>query len=349
MRVNTFPGAMTVKSGERVLIPGEDYLVKASSAGIHGSFPLVFVSLDMLQTDSAFDALKAMNLRRSLVVLDTMSFDKEHIDKRYKFIEHNGLRSAGVVIQSKRRLIWTVARNQATYFSLEIKPGALSRKDSILSLDVDAKFVNRFKARNVWGMVKGTEFPDSFLVVTAHYDHLGMMGENTRFPGANDNASGTSMMLDLARYYANHPQKLSMVFIAFAAEEAGLVGSKYYTEHPAFTLDNIRFLLNLDLLGTGQEGITAVNATLFESEFDLLKELNDKGGYLPKVVRRGKAANSDHYWFSEKGVHCFFIYQMGSYDHYHDTGDKPELLPMVGYQNTIKLVEDFFSALQKSN
>lgn len=105
--------------------------------------------------------------------------------------------------------------------------------------------------------------------------------------------------------------------------------------------------MNLDLEGTGQDGITAVNATEYVDDFELLVSVNESGHYLPKVAPRGKAANSDHYWFSEQGVHCFFIYQMGSYDHYHDPGDKPELLPLTAFETTQQLVIGFFTELQR--
>ena len=118
-------------------------------------------------------------------------------------------------------------------------------------------------------MVKGTAQPDSFIFITAHYDHLGGMGKDTYFPGANDNASGDALLLSLAKYYVAHPAKYSIGFILFAGEEAGLVGSKYYTENPIVPLKNIRFLINTDLAGTGDEGITVVNATEFPNEFAL--------------------------------------------------------------------------------
>ena len=89
------------------------------------------------------------------------------------------------------------------------------------------------------------------------------MGKDVYFPGANDNASGVAMLLNLANYYSkkeNQP-KCSIAFIAFAGEEAGLLGSKYFSEHPLIPLNKMKFLVNLDLLGTGDEGMMVVNAT----------------------------------------------------------------------------------------
>ncbi|WP_448636180.1 M28 family peptidase [Pedobacter panaciterrae] len=79
------------------------------------------------------------------------------------------------------------------------------------------------------------------MVITAHYDHLGGMGNKTYFPGANDNASGISFLLSLAKYYAANPQPYTMAFICFAGEEAGLLGSKYFTEYPLLALQKSGF------------------------------------------------------------------------------------------------------------
>ena len=189
--------------------------------------------------------------------------------------------------------------------------------------------------------------PDSFIFITAHYDHLGGMGLNTFFPGANDNASGVSLLLNLARYYSMSPQRYSIGFICFAGEEAGLVGSKFYTEYPLRPLDNIRFLLNTDLAGTGEEGITVVNATEFPEAFSLLKGINDEYKLLPAVKERGKAANSDHYYFSEKGVPAFFFYTMGGIKAYHDIFDRPETLPLDRHEELFRLVSLFVEGIQK--
>jgi Zn-dependent M28 family amino/carboxypeptidase len=167
------------------------------------------------------------------------------------------------------------------------------------------------------------------------------MGKDTYFPGANDNASGISLLLNLAHYYASHPAKYSIGFICFAGEEAGLLGSKYYTENPLVPLKNIRFLINTDLAGTGDEGITVVNATEFPREFAYMNAINDEDKLLIKIYPRGKAANSDHYFFTEKGVPAFFFYTMGGIKAYHDVFDKAETLPLNEHEDLFKLIVQF--------
>jgi hypothetical protein len=104
----------------------------------------------------------------------------------------------------------------------------------------------------------------------------------------------------------------------------------------------------MDMLGTGEEGITAVNATVYPREFAMLRRANDDGHYLVKVAARGKAANSDHYWFTERGVPAFFIYTMGGIKAYHDVYDVSKTLPLNEYNNLFKLVVAFNTALMKN-
>jgi Zn-dependent M28 family amino/carboxypeptidase len=138
-----------------------------------------------------------------------------------------------------------------------------------------------------------------------------------------------------------------MVFIAFGAEEAGLVGSSYFVTHPLIDLKRIKFLLNMDIMGTGEDGITVVNATEYPSAYEKLKAINDKEKLLKEVKKRGKAANSDHYPFSEKGVSAFFIYTMGGIKAYHDIYDRAETLPLNEFDKLFKLITIFAEKLQQ--
>jgi aminopeptidase YwaD len=87
--------------------------------------------------------------------------------------------------------------------------------------------------------------------------------------------------------------------------------------------------------------ITVVNASIFKKEFELLNAINDHGNYLVKIKSRGKAANSDHYWFTEKGVPSFFIYALGGVQAYHDVDDKAATLPLTEFEDLFRLVVKF--------
>jgi Zn-dependent M28 family amino/carboxypeptidase len=134
------------------------------------------------------------------------------------------------------------------------------------------------------------------------------------------------------------------MFICFAGEEVGLLGSEYYTEHPFFELNKIKFLLNLDLLGTGDEGMMVVNGSVFENEWNKLDSINSALKLLPKIGKRGKAHNSDHYYFTEKGVPSFFCYTLGGRTAYHDIYDVAEGLPLTKYKETFILLKTFLDS-----
>jgi hypothetical protein len=111
-------------------------------------------------------------------------------------------------------------------------------------------------ARNVIGWVEGTDakLKNQFLVLSAHYDHLGMAKESKMeegkkdsiYNGARDNAIGATAVIAAARYFAEHPSKRSILFIAYTAEEIGLIGSKYFAAHPPFPLHQLVYNLNID-------------------------------------------------------------------------------------------------------
>jgi Zn-dependent M28 family amino/carboxypeptidase len=131
--------------------------------------------------------------------------------------------------------------------------------------------------------------------------------------------------------------------MAFTGEEAGILGSKYYVENPLFPLSKIKFLFNLDMVGTGDEGITLVNASANKSVYQQIDTLNKINKYLPKVVSRGESANSDHHYFHKAGVPAVFIYGMGKSGPYHHPEDNSANLTLKGYIPIFKLLTTFIN------
>ena len=248
-----------------------------------------------------------------------------------------------VILQDK--LTFSAEEKARDYTEIDIDKKLQKTLPVTIKTNIENKVIDEFNTGNICGIVKGASKPDSIIVYTAHYDHLGGMGADTYFPGANDNASGVTQVLSLAKYYVAHPQPYSMAFILFAGEEAGLLGSKYFSENSIVPLKNIRFLVNLDIEGTGIDGITVVNATVYPKEFAMLRTINDKGKFLVKVNSRGKAANSDHYFLSEKGVPAFFMYTLGGIKAYHDIYDISATLPLTAYNNLFNLLLKFNDGL----
>src|SRR5690606_19119315 len=107
---------------------------------------------------------------------------------------------------------------------------------------------------NVLGYLEGTDKKDELLVIGGHYDHDGKDSKGNIFFGADDNASGTTAVLELARTFASAKAagkgpRRSILFITYAAEEKGLLGSKFYTENPIFPLSSTVACINIDMIG----------------------------------------------------------------------------------------------------
>ncbi len=241
-----------------------------------------------------------------------------------------------------KKLTYSVATDQTRNCTIHLLKNNLPAEPSSIKLQVRSELDLAFEFENIGGYINGTN-NDSLIVITAHYDHLGGMGKKAYFPGANDNASGISMVLNLMKYYKVNTPKYKTVFIFFTGEEAGLLGSKYFVDQNPIPLSTIKFLINLDLLGTGEEGIMVVNGAIYQSQFSLLQKINTEKGGLKEIKKRGKAMNSDHYWFTEKGVPSFFIYTLGGISYYHDVYDREETLPLTKYKEVFQLLTEFMN------
>jgi hypothetical protein len=344
--VNTFPGACSLSRDTIQLQPGIHFLVAPSSCG--GNLTLKPKKLDARVFLNSKDPVQLIKEIQSNKEFNSLAMDMTHIPKdslKYYAGLTEELSSYFPVFEiTNSKFTWSVAHEQTKHPYLLVQD-SIFFGNSEYHLQLENRFVSNYTSRNVMGYLRAKRKTKKTVFITAHYDHLGRMGSETYFPGANDNASGTTMLLTLGQHFKENPEKYNLVFIAFAGEEAGLLGSKHYVEHPIKPLKNIHFLLNLDIMGSGEEGITVVNATLHDSTFKLLSNINSKGSFLTQVKSRGPAANSDHYWFTQKGVPAFFIYTMGPNKNYHDVFDLYENLSFSAYQNIRDLLIQFIGEL----
>jgi aminopeptidase YwaD len=348
--VNSYPGKMELSVNGKTLKPGEDFLVDAGSPGISGSFDAVQLSADELLKDDVW-ANKAKSAAGKVLVIDTYQkekYDKDQLKKITDIIGYLQYSSdnpaKATIILTNDKLTWSGSTTLSRNASFLVKKSVVNSAVEKVQFNIENKFYKNYESQNVIGFIEGSK-KDSLIVFTAHYDHLGMMGNSTIFPGANDNASGIAFLLNLMKYYCKNPPKYTTVFMAFAGEEIGLVGSKYFTEHPIFPLKKIKFLMNFDLAGTGDDGIQVVNGKVYQSKFDVLTKLNSEGSLLKQVKIRGEACNSDHCMFHTKGVPCFFIYTLGGIQAYHDIYDKAETLPFTEFEDYFKLITKFVAQL----
>ncbi|MBX3164083.1 MAG: M28 family peptidase [Bacteroidetes bacterium] len=332
--VNTFPNKMELSIDGKKLIAGKDFIVSPESRGMKGKFELAKKDSITFFSKTEKDVL-VLSLKNKL----TFSVAQ----KAENYCEIDLLDTLSFRVARSMRAYREMISIDSSRYGLQ-RGGEPTRTDInfiTAEVNISNKVIHNFKAKNICAFFEGTQNNDTMILFTAHYDHLGGMGKHTFFAGANDNASGVSFVLNLVKHYKQNPPKYKTLFIFFAGEEAGLLGSKYFVESKAIDLKKIKFLINLDLLGSGEDGIMVVNGAIHEKEFDLLNNINSEKLLVKEIKKRGKARNSDHYWFSEAAVPSFFIYTMGeSVKAYHDVFDV-EPLPLSDYVDVFKLMTAF--------
>ncbi|MBI2258532.1 MAG: M20/M25/M40 family metallo-hydrolase [Flavobacteriia bacterium] len=344
--VNTFPSHMELKIDDKLLKPGIDFLVDPSSGSSKKKWNFQLLKPNDLLENSSFSVLLdkiSNNNSINSIVIQAKDLKGDSL-KQIKSVAKKLSDYYDVILILSEKLTFSVSNVQMKHTLIYLKDLEV-QKNSLVESNIISQLKSNHKARNVLAVLPAKKPTNHYLFITAHYDHLGGMGDKVFFPGANDNASGTSMLFALTDLLSTQKRKKNIVFIAFAGEEAGLIGSKYYVDHPLIPLTNIDFVLNLDIMGSGEEGITVVNATEYPKIFDKLVNTNKNNKYLSNIKKRGKAANSDHYWFSENGVPAFFIYTMGPNKNYHDVLDTYENLSFNEYNDLIEFLSNFIKKI----
>ncbi|MGB0914676.1 MAG: M28 family metallopeptidase [Crocinitomicaceae bacterium] len=347
--VNTFPGTMSIKHEGKELTPGLHFSIDPNAVGRKGKLKLKEITATQALNVEVMRSIVTEMLNKQVgdeaLVFDLTIVSKDTV-KLLKGITPQLAEYLPIVEVVNEKFTWSVGRGERYFPFLQIQDSVIN-KQGVLELNIESEFIKDYQSQNVIGYIPAKKKCAKTILFTAHYDHLGRMGENTYFPGANDNASGTAMLFTMAKYFKENPSKYNVMFVAFGGEEAGLVGSKYFVENPILKLKKIRFVVNLDIMGSGEDGITVVNGTLFEKEFALLQEINEENNLLNEVKVRGPAANSDHYWFTLQDVPAFFIYTRGPNKHYHDVFDEYEALSFLEYQDITSLLVEFVNRLEK--
>jgi peptidase M28-like protein/PDZ domain-containing protein/PA domain-containing protein len=200
---------------------------------------------------------------------------------------------------------------------------------------------------NVIGVLPGTEarLRDEAIVIGAHYDHLGRGGEGslapdetgTIHPGADDNASGTTAVMALARAFAaagGAPRTL--VFVAFSGEEMGLLGSEEYVKRPAFPLDRTVLMVNLDMVGRLRDGKLYVGGVDSAKELRALVTDAARGLPLSPELRGDPYSPSDHTSFYAVDRPVLFLFT-GAHADYHRPGDTWEKIDAEGLRTVTEL------------
>ena len=342
--VNTFPSTVELVLGDDTLIPVLDYLVHPYSGKAQGTYTVVEINASNYESvyKSKIDFSSTPKNQTIYAFNFTDISDKDLMAK----LHESAIKTMNyfpVIWVEKNKQIYSVGRGQFNYPLFSIDSSSYHTVNEV-ALKVNNRYIPSYKTKNVIGYIPGKK-AKKFIVLSAHFDHLGRMGSSTIFPGANDNASGVSMLLSLAKYFKENRPNYSLVFCFFSGEEAGLEGSKYFVSHPYFKLNKTKFVLNIDIMGSASDGVTVVNATKHEKSFDQLSAINARENYLPLIKPRGPSANSDHYFFSQANVPAFFIYSMGSVKNYHDIFDTAENTPLDNFDHVQNLLIEFIQDL----
>lgn len=197
-----------------------------------------------------------------------------------------------------------------------------------VEINVTTNYEKEKEVVNVVGILEGTDpqLKNEYLIIGAHLDHVGQQAGKIYYPGANDNASGSAAVLQIARTFAQSgiKPKRSIAFLLFASEEQGLHGSKFYAEHLPCNIENVAAMINMDCVGHG-DSIQVGGGESAAILWNLAKELDSESDKL-MITKTWKGGGADAEHFFQKGIPTIYFVTKNSYTHLHMLSDKPETL-----------------------
>jgi hypothetical protein len=238
----------------------------------------------------------------------------------------------------------------------DVKPRSFAVPGIEIRENVDVERVVK-TVHNVVGFLPGQT--DEYVIIGAHYDHLGLGGQyslapslnGTVHPGADDNASGTSAVIELARHFSALPKpKRGILFMTFAGEELGLLGSGYYVNHPELPLNKAVAMINMDMIGRVRDGKLYVGGagtgTTLRQDLDALTphfpelhvDYSDNSGY----------GSSDHTSFTTKQMPVLFFFS-GLHADYHKPSDTWDKIDAKAAIQVVRLVADVADRLDSES
>lgn len=237
----------------------------------------------------------------------------------------------------------------------DLKPNSFALPVSF-AIDLNADVERETKTvHNVGAYVPGES--DEYIIVGAHYDHLGL-GEQytlapslvgTVHPGADDNASGTAGVLELAHWFSQEPRhRRGVLFLTFAGEELGLLGSAYYSEHPELPLANAVTMINMDMIGRIRDDKVYIGGAGTGTTFaTVLKEATTRHPFHTDFSEKGGYGSSDHTSFTAKQVPVLFFFS-GLHRDYHKPSDTWDKIDAPEAVRLLTFIADVIGQLQDS-
>jgi aminopeptidase YwaD len=312
-----------------------------------------------------YKALKAKELGAKVILVVTGPADAD-ADELIKLTYDQTVGNAGILaVNITRKSADAILKGQSNSIK-ELQDSIISSKTPrsaeikgvSISLSADVVETRRTSA-NVVGFLEGSDatLKNEVVVIGAHYDHLGYGGEGSgsRKPdtnaihyGADDNASGTAGLLELAQNFASRKSELkrSLLFISFSGEELGVLGSAYYVNNPVVPLDRSVVMVNMDMIGRFTNKTLIVYGTGTSTEFDLMiRRHNADSAILLKPVRDGFGP-SDQASFYGKQIPVFHFFT-DLHNDYHLPADTWEKLNYPGMEQVVKYVDEIVSDLDQ--
>jgi hypothetical protein len=316
-------------------------------------------------THSVF-ALKASNAKqhgaRGVILVNDMAAHPTESDKLIEFGRATGPTDAGILfvqVKYADAAAWMKAegrdlREIESSIDKDLQPRSFALTHLKMEMDIDIRHDSKL-VHNVTAYLPGKT--NEYVVVGAHYDHLGLGDEHSLapsqigkiHPGADDNASGTAGVIELARWFSQQPQmQRGILFLTFAGEEEGLLGSQYYVNHPILPLSDAVAMVNMDMIGRIRDGKVYVNGSGTGTTLPkLVEDLKPPEGMRFDLSEKLGYGGSDHMEFTLKQVPVLFFFS-GLHGDYHkpsDTADKingPDAVKLLGYVSEVveKLAED---------
>src|SRR5258706_7991779 len=314
--------------------------------------------------DASF-ANKAVNAkmhgaRGVIIVNDAWAHNGE--DALQKFASVSGPKESGVFfvqVKTSTAEQWLKAEGRDLHelwsaIDREMKPQsfALSKLNVEMTVDVrhDTKTVH-----NVAAYLPGQT--KEYVIIGAHYDHLGLGDDHSLapasvgkeiHPGADDNASGTAGALELAHWFSKHPPgKRGILFMTFAGEEMGLLGSEHYASHPLLPLGDAVAMINMDMIGRIREGKVYLGGTGTGSTFNkLLEDLKAPAPIHMELSEKTGYGSSDHTSFTIKQVPVLFLFS-GLHGDYHKPSDTADKIDADDAAKLLDYVADLTDRLAK--
>lgn len=242
-------------------------------------------------------------------------------------------------------------------------------RDALPTLDLRVNLVKKQTgAHNVIGILEGTDpiLKNEAIVIGAHYDHLGRGGQGSLdvnskeiHHGADDNASGTSAILELARQFAKEKKnKRTIIFIAFSGEEEGLLGSNFYVNNPVFPIEKTVAMINLDMVGRLKDSKLTIGGIGTAKDWnEMLKRWNDimfdtTDGYgvgqkFNLQLNEDGFGPSDHSSFYGKKIPVLFLFT-GTHENYHKPSDIADKLNYAGLYQITSFVGKIVRAIDQN-